>query len=69
MINTLGYFGAILLCIAPFKINYTIGKILAIVGLLLLIPQAYNAVLYNLIFLNLAGVAGYMWSLKTCKNT
>jgi hypothetical protein len=63
MVALAGWIGAGLLCLAPFLINYTIGKILAIVGLALLTTQAVKQKMHNLIVLNVVGIIGYIWSL------
>lgn len=58
-----GYVGAILLCIAPFYINRTSGKIAASLGLAFLTIQAIDASLYNLVLLNCVGIVGYTRSI------
>jgi hypothetical protein len=55
--------GAAALVAAPFLINYSSGKILAIVGLALLTLQAYRLSAHNLVFLNIAGIVGYSYSI------
>ena len=63
MINKIiDWTGAVALAIAPFLIDYSIGKILAIIGLILLSYQAYRNKLLNLLFLNAIGIVGYTWS-------
>jgi hypothetical protein len=61
--SVLNWSGAAALVVAPFLINYGEGKILAIVGLGLLTSQAYRLRAYNLVFLNIAGMVGYTFSL------
>ena len=55
--------GAAALIVAPFFINYNSGKVLAIIGLLLLSVQAYRLKANNLLMLNFVGVLGYLWSI------
>jgi len=63
MRTLLDWLGALLLAIAPFIIDYDIGKAFAIIGLGLLTLQAIRNSLYNLILLNTLGIIGYTWSL------
>ena len=51
------------MALAPFMIDYSLGKLLAISGLWLLTVQAYYCKLYNLITLNLIGIIGYTYAL------
>jgi len=55
--------GAGALMVAPFIIDTSEGKILACTGLALLTVQALKIRAYNLVLLNLVGVAGYIYSL------
>ena len=57
------WLGAAALAAAPFLINLIIGKLLAIIGLILLTVQAVKLQAYNLVMLNLIGVIGYLYSL------
>jgi hypothetical protein len=57
------WFGAAALVVAPFFINSDFGKLLAVAGLLLLIGQAVTLKAWNLVFLNAAGIVGYLFSL------
>jgi hypothetical protein len=63
MLAVIAWIGTACLALAPFLINYTLGKILAITGLALLTVQAYNAKLYNLVLLNSIGIIGYCYAL------
>jgi hypothetical protein len=51
------------MCVAPFFIDTMPGKLCAIAGLVLLTVQALDLKAYNLIMLNVVGVAGYAFSL------
>lgn len=55
--------GAVCMMAAPFIIDYDEGKILAIVGLLLLTIQAAHDRLYHLICLNLVSMGGFSYAL------
>ena len=48
---------------APFIIDTSAGKYLAIVGLVLLTLQAIANKCYNLVLLNIVGVGGYFYAL------
>jgi len=48
---------------APFFIDTDAGKIAAIIGLSLLTVQSIENRLYNLIFLNIASIIGYLYAL------
>ena len=63
MVKILGWAGSIAMCISPFIIDTVEGKVLAIVGLGLLTAQAYQAKLWNFVFLNLTGIGGYFYAL------
>jgi len=64
MINRLiDWTGAMALAVAPFLIDYSLGKLLAIIGLSLLSCQAYRNKLYNLLLLNITGIIGYIWNI------
>jgi len=57
------WLGAAALCCAPFIIDTTEGKALAIVGLALLTLQALRVSCYNLVFLNIIGIGGYLYAI------
>ena len=59
----IGWCGAGAMALAPFAIDTDAGKLAAIAGLLLLTVQALDTKLYNLVFLNLAGIIGYSYAL------
>ena len=63
MLSLIAWVGTVCMAIAPFLIDYDIGKLLAISGLCLLTVQAYSCKLYNLIILNLIGIIGYFYAL------
>ncbi len=58
-----GWVGASILAFAPFIIDTDIGKKLAILGLFLLLMQAMESRLWNLVALNLSGIIGYLYAL------
>jgi len=57
------WLGAAALCCAPFIIDTTEGKALAIVVLGLLTLQAIRKECYNLVFLNIIGIGGYFYAI------
>ena len=57
------WLGAGALCVAPFIIDSTGGKILAIVGLAVLTLQAIRNSCYNLVLLNIIGIGGYFYAI------
>ena len=59
----IGWGGAGAMALAPFPIDTDAGKLAAIGGLVLLTVQALDSKLYNLVFLNLAGIIGYSYAL------
>lgn len=59
----IGWCGAGAMALAPFAIDTDAGKLAAIGGLVLLTVQALDSKLYNLVFLNLAGIIGYSYAL------
>ena len=61
--NVTGWIGAILLCIAPPIIDTDLGKACAIAGLGILCLQAWDKACYNLIFLNIIGIGGYLYAI------
>ena len=63
MLSLIAWVGTVCMAIAPFLIDYDIGKLLAISGLCLLTAQAYSCKLYNLIILNLIGIIGYTYAI------
>ena len=58
-----GWLGALCMALAPFAIDTDAGKLAAIGGLTLLTLQAIDAKLWNLVFLNIAGILGYSYAL------
>ena len=63
MIRVAAIMGTGAMCVAPFFIDTMPGKLCAISGLVLLTVQALDLKAYNLIMLNVVGVAGYAFSL------
>ena len=63
MIAVIGWIGALCMAGAPFIIDTTEGKALAIVGLGLLTLQAIRKECYNLVFLNIIGIGGYFYAI------
>lgn len=63
--KSLAWLGAMLVCIAPFRIDYIDGKTLIIVGLIILTGQAYRLKAYNIAICNAVGILGYMFALIT----
>lgn len=61
--NICGFLGAAVMVAAPFFIDTDAGKIAAIIGLSLLTVQSIENRLYNLIFLNIASIMGYLYAL------
>lgn len=55
--------GALAMASAPFFIDTTFGKLLAIIGLFLLTIQAFDLKAWNLVLLNLTGIMGYFYAL------
>lgn len=58
-----GWLGALCMALAPFAIDTDAGKLAAIGGLTLLTLQAIDGKLWNLVFLNVAGILGYSYAL------
>ena len=58
-----GWYGALLLCIAPPIIDLDLGKILASLGLAILCLQAWHKQCYNLILLNIISIGGYLYAI------
>ena len=63
MVRAAAIMGTGAMVIAPFFIDTLAGKLCAIVGLALLTVQALDLKAHNLILLNLAGIAGYTFSI------
>lgn len=59
LINICGYIGAAAMAVAPFQIDTTEGKLIAIFGLLFLTVQAIDKRLWNLVCLNLISIGGF----------
>ena len=59
----IGWCGAGAMALAPFAIDTDAGKLAAIAGLVLLTVQAIDGRLWNLVFLNIAGIIGYSYAL------
>lgn len=58
-----GWIGAAAMVAAPPLIDSSLGKTLAIFGLALLTTQAVSIKQYNLVALNVLGIAGYAFAL------
>ena len=63
MIGFASWIGAALMCVAPFIIDTNEGKLIAILGLLLLTLQAVHNSCYNLVLLNIIGIGGYFYAI------
>ena len=63
MVRVVAILGTGAMCVAPFFIDTLPGKLCAICGLLLLTIQALDLRAYNLVLLNLVGMAGYTFSI------
>jgi hypothetical protein len=63
MISLLSWLGAFCMMAAPFMIDTTAGKLLAITGLALLTLQSIKTRCYNLTLLNITGILGYVYSI------
>jgi len=63
MLSVIAWVGTVCMALAPFMIDYSIGKLLAIMGLALLTVQATHAKLYNLMLLNTIGIIGYFYAI------
>ena len=57
------YLGTVIMMISPYFINTQIGKVGMIIGLSLLTIQTQKTKQYNLSFLNVVAVFGYLFSL------
>ena len=63
MIVIIGWIGAVTMVAASFLMTLTLGKVLAITGLLLLTIEARHNRQINLIALNLSSILGFSYSL------
>ena len=59
------FIGTGCMMIGPYFINYTIGKVLSVIGLSLLTIQTQKTKSYNLSILNVVGIFGYLYSIFT----
>ena len=57
------YLGTVIMMISPYFINTEIGKVGMIMGLSLLTIQTQKTKQYNLSFLNVVAIFGYLYSL------
>jgi len=57
------YLGTLIMMISPYFINTQIGKVGMIIGLSLLTIQTQKTKQYNLSFLNVVAIFGYLYSL------
>jgi len=57
------YLGTLIMMVSPYFINTQIGKVGMIIGLSLLTIQTQKTKQYNLSFLNIVAVFGYLFSL------
>ncbi len=56
------YLGTLIMMVSPYLINLQIGKLGMVVGLSLLTIQTQKTKQYNLSFLNVVAVVGYLYS-------
>ena len=63
LIDRLGWMGAFCLASAPFVIDTFEEKVMAILGLALLMLQAIDSKLWNLVLLNSFGIVGYFYAI------
>ena len=63
LVARLGWMGAACMACAPFVIDTPEGKLLAITGLALLMLQAIDSKLWNLVLLNSFGIVGYFYAI------
>jgi hypothetical protein len=61
--SALAWIGAGMMMLAPFMIDTTEGKLIAIVGLAFLCLQSIQTRCYNLTILNITGIFGYVYSI------
>tara|TARA_Y100001937_G_scaffold77180_1_gene104705 strand:+ start:58 stop:276 length:219 start_codon:yes stop_codon:yes gene_type:complete len=57
------YLGTVIMMISPYFINTEIGKVGMIMGLSLITIQTQKTKQYNLSFLNVVAIFGYLYSL------
>ena len=57
------YLGTVIMMISPYFINTQIGKVGMIMGLSLITIQTQKTKQYNLSFLNVVAIFGYLYSL------
>ena len=58
--DKLAFMATGLLLVAPYLLSYTVGYILAAIGLMMLTPQVYKAKQWNLVLLNVVSFIGYI---------
>ena len=63
LIDRLGWMGAFCLASAPFVIDTFEGQLMAILGLAVLMLQAIDSKLWNLVLLNSFGIVGYFYAI------
>ena len=63
LVDRLGWMGAFCMASAPFVIDTFEGKQMAILGLALLMLQAIDSKLWNLVVLNSFGIVGYFYAI------
>ena len=59
------FIGTGCMMIGPFFVNFTIGKVLSVIGLSLLTIQTQKTKSYNLSLLNVVGICGYLYIIFT----
>ena len=62
MLTVIAWVGTVCMAVAPFLIDTPEGKLLAITGLALLMLQAIDSKLWNLVALNSLGIIGYFYA-------
>ena len=62
MLTAIAWVGTVCMAVAPFLIDTPEGKLLAITGLALLMLQAIDSKLWNLVALNSLGIIGYFYA-------
>ena len=63
LVDRLGWMGGFCMASAPFVIDTFEGKQMAILGLALLMLQAIDSKLWNLVVLNSFGIIGYFYAI------
>ena len=63
IVSLASWIGAACMMAAPFIIDTSAGKWLAVTGLALLTLQAIANRCYNLVLLNVVGIGGYLYAL------